>query len=162
MLMNISSAVATLTVIVIFSKWKFHNFRLATFLTPFILLLNFLVTYLNCDSLPFVYAMSISLRYVSDIGFSIFLIWAIEAYPTVCRTRCVGMVFCGISLGTSFAYALGAYPLVQMGIGLVVSLLAVWASKYLRLDHRHRLKDTLSNKDYDRQDQFRRVCKGEE
>lgn len=89
-----------------------------------------------------------------------FLIWAIESYPTVCRTKCVGLVLSGISLGSLLAYIFRPMPIVQLSFSLGVSILLVWFSKYLKLDYNHRLMDTLSGNWYDRYDQFKKVESG--
>ena len=46
-LMNASSAVATLTVIILFNRYKLKNFRLVTFLTPFIILVQLIAIFLD-------------------------------------------------------------------------------------------------------------------
>ena len=67
------------------------------------------------------------------------------------------MVLSGISLGCILAYCLKDMEVVQLGVGLAISLLVLWFSKYIRLDYDHRLMDTLSLKGYDRFDQFKKV-----
>jgi hypothetical protein len=156
-IMNASSGVATLTVIVLFTRVKLSSFRPVIFVTPLIAATNLVLTILELNDHHFAYIVSVALRYVSGVCFSIFLIWAIESYPTVCRTRCVGMVFCGTSLGSCLAYGLRPFPLAQQVLSVLVSCLAAWLGKYLRLDYEHRLMDTLSNKGYDKDDQFKRV-----
>ena len=96
-------------------------------------------------------------RYLSDLSYSIFVIWAIECYPTVCRTKCVGLVFTGSSFGSMAAYGLKGVPLAQLGVGLTISIMVFIFSPQLKLDYEHRLMDTLSSKAYDSQDQFKRV-----
>ena len=46
-LMNSSSAVATLTVIILFNRYKLKNFRFVTILTPFIILAQLVVILLD-------------------------------------------------------------------------------------------------------------------
>ena len=93
-----------------------------------------------------------TIRYLSDVGYSLFLIWTIETHPTVCRTKSVGFVLSGISIGSSLAYIVRSYPIVQASLGIVISLLVLAFSHNLRLDYDHRLMDTLSNNGYDRYD----------
>ena len=45
--MNATSAVATLTVIILFSKFKLNNFRYITFLLPIVVLVDLIVTALG-------------------------------------------------------------------------------------------------------------------
>ena len=62
------------------------------------------------------------------------------------------MVLSGISLGTILAYCLKTVEVAQLAVGLLITCVALWLSKYLRLDYDHRLMDTLSLKGYDRFD----------
>ena len=62
------------------------------------------------------------------------------------------MVLSGISLGTILAYSLKPVEVAQLAVGLLITCVALWFSKYLRLDYDHRLMDTLSLKGYDRFD----------
>ena len=150
--MNATSAVATLTVILLFTRFKLTNFRMVTFLLPLIFVVQIAGSFVEFDKKLFQTITSIAIRYAADFSYSIFLIWAIQSYPTVCRAKCVGIVLSGISFGCILSYALKSVPLVQLIVGLVISLIALWFSKYLRLDYDHRLMDTLSQKGYDRYD----------
>ena len=151
-MMNATSAVAILTVIILFTRFKLTNFRIVTCLLPVMILSQLVIAILGISSYLFETISTIAIRYFSDLSYSFFLIWAIETYPTVCRTKCVGMVLSGISLGSILAYALRSVPLAQLGVGLGISLMILWFSKYLRLDYDHRLMDTLEMKGYDRFD----------
>ena len=93
-----------------------------------------------------------TIRYLSDVGYSLFLIWTIETHPTVCRTKSVGFVLSGISIGSSLAYGLRSFPVLQSSVGIGISLLVLTFSHNLSLDYDHRLMDTLSHHGYDRYD----------
>lgn len=84
-----------------------------------------------------------------------FLIWAIETYPTVSRGRCLGIVLTGSSLGSTLAYSLYSFELVKLSLSVCLGIVVVWASKWVTLDYEHKLRDTLSNNFYDREDKFK-------
>jgi len=75
--MNTTSAVATLTVIVLFSKFKLNNFRYITFLLPIAVIVDLLVTALGHNGYYFEAVVTIVVRYLADLSYSVFVIWAI-------------------------------------------------------------------------------------
>lgn len=155
--MNGTSAFATLTVIIIITKYKINNYFYISI--PYLLIAIVNVIYSSLDYHNFIVEsiFSIILRYLSDLSYSLFLIWAIEAFPTVCRGRCLGLTLCGSSLGSIIAYSLKSTELSQYILSLLLTILVAFLSKYFSLDYENKLRDTLTNEYYDEKDRFKSV-----
>lgn len=155
--MNGTSAFATLTVIIIITKYKINNYFYISI--PYLLIAIVNVIYSSLDYHNFIVEsiFSIILRYLSDLSYSLFLIWAIEAFPTVCRGRCLGLTLCGSSLGSIIAYSLKSTELSQYILSLLLTIMVAFLSKYFSLDYENKLRDTLTNEYYDEKDRFKSV-----
>ena len=101
--------------------------------------------------------LSVIMRYASDLGYTVFLIWAVETFPTVCRARGVGISLCGLSLGCALAYAFHDYNKTRLSMSVVFGILVVVVSRMVKLDYEHKLTDTLNDNFYDQEDKFKSV-----
>ena len=155
--MNGTSAFATLTVIIIITKYKINNYFYVSI--PYLLITIVNLIYFLFDYHIFIVEsiLSIILRYLSDLSFSLFLIWAIEAFPTVCRGRCLGLTLCGSSFGSILAYSLISTELSQFIISLILTIFVAYLSRYFSLDYENKLRDTLTDEYYDEKDRFKSV-----
>lgn len=110
-IMNGTSAFATITVIILITKYKVNKFIYLALPTCAVVIIDIILTGIDLNGFISESILSILLRYLSDLSYSIFLIWTIEAFPTVCRTQCLALALCGSSLGVISAYSLSSFPL---------------------------------------------------
>lgn len=110
--MNSTSAIATITVIILITKYQINRYTYFGVILCFVSLANLIVAIIGADRFLIDSIVSILLRYVSDLSYSLFLIYTIETFPTVCRAQCLAFTLCGSSLGVMLAYSLSSYPIV--------------------------------------------------
>jgi hypothetical protein len=147
--MNSTSAVATITVIVLITKYKINKY---TYFGLFLLVASsadLIISALGIDQFWIDSLLSILIRYTSDLCYSLFLIYVIETFPTVCRTQCLAVVLCGSSFGVILAYSLKEFKLLELGMSVLLNLLLVKQSRHMQLDYENKLMDTLTDQHYD-------------
>jgi len=108
-----------------------------------------MLTVLKIDNFMIASILSILLRYLSDLSYCIFLIWAIETFPTVCRTTGVAFVLVGSSFGTILAYSLKEHRIAELLISIILYLIGLKLIGHVRPNHENKLFDTLKNEYYD-------------
>ena len=155
--MNSTSAFATITVIILITKYQINHYTYFGVILCVVSLANLLITLIGADQFIIASIISILLRYVSDLSYSIFLIYTIQTFPTVCRAQCLTFTLCGSSFGVMLAYSLSSYSIVQLLISLGVSIVMMVKSKNILLDYENKLMDTLTDEYYDENDRFKRV-----
>lgn len=135
MLMNCTSALATITVIILITRYQINRY---TYLAVAMLigsLLDLVITATGMDGFIVDSVVSIAIRYISDLSYSLFLIYTIETFPTVCRTQCLAFALTGSSLGVILAYTLSQYHWAELVLGLLLNMLLVMRSKDIQLDY---------------------------
>jgi hypothetical protein len=157
LLMNCTSAVATITVIVLITRYQMNRFTYFAVALLVGSLLDAGVTAAGLDGFMVDTIVSIAIRYLSDLSYSLFLIYTIETFPTVCRTQCLTFALTGSSLGVILAYSLSRYRWVEIVLSLLLSVVLVVRSKDIQLDYENKLRDTLKDEYYDENDRFKRV-----
>jgi len=75
--MNGASALGTITVIIIITKYKINNYFYISIPYLLIAIINTIYLFLGYHSFIAESILAILLRYLSDLSFSLFLIWAI-------------------------------------------------------------------------------------
>lgn len=156
-IMNSTSAVATITVIVLITRFKVNKYTSLALLSLSVTLADLIVTIVGVREFILESILCIALRYFSDLSYSIFLIWTIEAFPTVCRTQCLTLALCGSSVGSIMAYSLQSFETAELVISLILNLAALNLSRPLKLNYENKLTDTLADEYYDEKDLFRRA-----
>lgn len=76
-LMNGTSAIATISVIIFITRYKINKYTPLAFLSFFVTFIDLLVTLSQINGFIMESILCISLRYLSDLSYSIFLIWTI-------------------------------------------------------------------------------------
>ncbi len=147
--MNSTSAIATITVIVLITKYKINRYTYFGIILCVISFANLIVYVIGVNRFLIDSIVSILLRYISDLSYSLFLIYTIETFPTVCRAQCLAFTLCGSSLGVILAYSLSAYLTIQVLLSLGLNIILMAKSKYIQLDYENKLKDTLTDEYYD-------------
>lgn len=157
--MNSTSTVATITVIILITKYKINRYTYFSFALLVASFVYLLVAAIGWDKSEFIVdiILSIAVRYASDLSYSLFLIYAIEAYPTVCRAQALSLTLCGSSFGVILAYSLSGMKVAQLSIAFAFNIILLHQSQYIRLDYENALRDTLADEYYDQNDRFKRV-----
>jgi hypothetical protein len=109
LMMNCTSAVATLTVIVLITRYQLNSY---TYFAAALLLGSFadlVIALAGLEGHLVDTVISIAIRYLSDLGYSLFLIYTIETFPTVCRTQSLTFALTGSSVGVVLAYLLSQF-----------------------------------------------------
>lgn len=75
--MNITSAIATITVIVLITRYKINKFTYIGLSLLVISLINLLINIFGWNYFLIESVVSIAMRYVSDLSYSLFLIYTI-------------------------------------------------------------------------------------
>ena len=76
-IMNGTSAIATITVIILVTHFKLNKYTCLALLTILVLLVNLIVAIIGVEDFLFESIVSIALRNLSNLSYSIFLIWTI-------------------------------------------------------------------------------------
>lgn len=143
--MNSTSAFATLTVIILITRYKINNFSYFPMIMLAVSLANAAVGIVGINQFILESIISIILRYLSDLSYSIFLIYTIETFPTVCRSQGLALALCGGSFGVILAYSLSTYRITELVLCSCFNMLLVIRSKFIQLDYENKLMDTLTD-----------------
>lgn len=157
LLMNCTSAVATITVIILITRYQVNRY---TYFAVALLagsLADLLVSVAGFDGFLIDSIISIAMRYLSDLSYSLFLIYTIETFPTVCRTQALTFALTGGSLGVILAYVLSQYRWAEIVMSLLMNIVLLVRSKDIQLDYENKLRDTLKDEYYDENDRFKKV-----
>lgn len=109
LLMNCTSAVATVTVIIIITRYQVNRYTYFAIALLAGSVLDLAVGAAGLDGFWLDSAVAIGMRYLSDLSYSMFLIYTIETFPTVCRTQSLTFALTGSSIGVILAYGLSGY-----------------------------------------------------
>jgi hypothetical protein len=145
MLMNCTSAVATITVIILITRYQVNRYTYFAVAMLIGSLLDVVIAVTGMDGFLIESAISIAIRYLSDLSYCLFLIYTIETFPTVCRTQCLAFALTGSSVGVILAYTLSQYRWAELVLGLLLNMLLVVRSKDIQLDYENKLRDTLKD-----------------
>lgn len=99
---------------------------------------------------------AVLIRYFSELCDGLLLIWSIETFPTVCRSFCVCLVFCGSGCGVVAAYLLREQIEIAYVVGLGCVILGVLTEGFLGMEGFGVMRDTLEGGYYDEEDRFYR------
>lgn len=149
LIMNITSAVATLSAILLLAKFNSGKYFIISLLSVLTVVIYIAFKSLGWNSKVAEIVLSVILRYFSNLSYGIFIIWAIETFPTICRAQCLSFVLCGCSFATMLAYGLNNFETILLCISLVLNLLIMGSLKFLNANQNKKLLDTLHGEYYD-------------
>ena len=113
-MINIGTAAADLTLCIFLDKFKGKTTKFLFVGNCLMIIVMIVSSSLDVDNTntPFNIVqevISVAMRYLSELCYGLILIWAIETFPTINRSLCVGIVVGGSSFGVILAYGIRQY-----------------------------------------------------